>query len=37
MSLRLFLRYLVASVLSMAAVRLANMADAALVGNIIGA
>ena len=37
MSVRVFLKYLVASVLSMAAVRLANMADAALVGNIIGA
>lgn len=37
MHLREFLNYLVASVLSMAAVRLANMADAALVGNIVGA
>lgn len=37
MGLRLFLKYLVSSVLSMAAVRLANMADAALVGNIVGA
>ena len=31
------MKYLVASVLSIAAVRLANMADAALVGNIVGA
>ena len=37
MTFQVFLRYLVASVLSMAAVRLANMADAALVGNIVGA
>lgn len=37
MKLSVFLKYLVASVLSMAAVRLANMADAALVGNIVGA
>lgn len=37
MKLQLFLKYLTASVLSMAAVRLANMADAALVGNIVGA
>ena len=37
MTLRVFMKYLVASVMSMAAVRLANMADAALVGNIVGA
>ena len=37
MKLSIFLNYLLASVLSMAAVRLANMADAALVGNIVGA
>jgi len=37
MNPHVFLKYLVASVLSMAAVRLANMADAALVGNIVGA
>lgn len=37
MNAHVFLKYLVASVLSMAAVRLANMADAALVGNIVGA
>ena len=35
MNPHVFLKYLVASVLSMAAVRLANMADAALVGNIV--
>lgn len=34
MKLSVFLKYLVASVLSMAAVRLANMADAALVAYV---
>lgn len=32
-----FINYLSATILSMAAVRLANMADAALIGNIVGA
>lgn len=37
MKIQVFLKYLVASVLSIAAVRLANMADAVLVGDIVGA
>lgn len=37
MRLSVFLKYLSASVLSMVAVRFANMADAILIGNIIGA